>query len=190
MLKHRVTVTIAVVFLMLSFVFLTGCAKKATVVQPSEEAQVVPQQTGETDAEKAAREKAAAKAQSDEGKASAEKTAPAGPLAGLEFVYFDYDKYAVKADSRDTLKKLYDKLSATPTIKILIEGNCDERGTVEYNLALGERRAKAAMKYLVDMGIKEDRLSTLSNGKEKPVATGSNEEAWAKNRNAHFIIKK
>ncbi len=74
------------------------------------------------------------------------------------------------------------------TVKIQIEGHCDERGTAEYNLALGERRANSAKKYLVSLGIPADRLSTISYGKEMPLDPGHNEEAWAKNRRAHFII--
>ena len=204
MRKFQFTVVIVSVFLMMSLLFVAGCAKKATVVQPSEETQVVPSQqaAGESDAEKAAREKALKEAelreqerlQAERDKAALDKAAAAAaavsPLTGAEFIYFDYDKYAVKTESRDTLKKIADKLTAKPGLKIVIEGNCDERGTVEYNLALGERRANAAMKYLVTLGIDSGRIATLSNGKEKPVDPGHTEESWAKNRNAHFLIKK
>jgi peptidoglycan-associated lipoprotein len=75
-----------------------------------------------------------------------------------------------------------------PTIKIQIEGHCDERGTSEYNLALGERRANSAKKYLISLGMPADRISTISYGKEKPLDPGHNEEAWSKNRRDHFII--
>ena len=76
------------------------------------------------------------------------------------------------------------------SVKVRIEGNCDERGSAEYNLALGERRAKAAQKYLVTMGVKPERLSVISYGKEKPAVQGSDESAWAKNRRDEFVIVK
>ena len=75
-----------------------------------------------------------------------------------------------------------------PKVKIQIEGHCDERGTAEYNLALGERRSNSAKKYLISLGVPEGRISTISYGKEKPLDPGHNEEAWAKNRRDHFII--
>ena len=75
-----------------------------------------------------------------------------------------------------------------PNVKIQIEGHCDERGTIEYNLALGERRANSAKKYLISLGMPADQISTISYGKEKPLDSGHNEEAWAKNRRDHFII--
>ncbi len=198
MQKRHFSVIIAIAFLIASLVLIAGCAKQATVVQPEEQPQVVPQPeqpAAEADADKAAKEKALKEDEkerllAEKEKAAAAKDAALSPLAGMDFIYFDYDKYAISTEARDTLKKIADKLTASPDMKIRIEGNCDERGTVEYNLALGERRANAAMKYLATLGIKEDRLSTLSNGKEKPVAEGSTEEAWTKNRNAHFIVKK
>jgi peptidoglycan-associated lipoprotein len=80
-------------------------------------------------------------------------------------------------------------LKQYPTAKVVIEGHCDERGSAEYNLALGQKRADAAMEYLVSLGIKADRLSTISYGKENPLDSRSTEEAWAKNRRAHFLLK-
>ena len=81
-------------------------------------------------------------------------------------------------------------LSQTPKLKIVIEGHCDERGTVEYNLALGEKRAMSAKSYLVNYGIEPSRISIVSYGKERPFDPGHNEEAWAKNRRAHFVVQK
>jgi peptidoglycan-associated lipoprotein len=79
-------------------------------------------------------------------------------------------------------------LKKYPKVKVQVEGDCDERGTIEYNLALGERRANATKKYLVSLGVSADRISTISYGKERPLDPGHDEEAWAKNRRAHTII--
>ncbi len=102
-------------------------------------------------------------------------------------VYFDYDKTTLKEDARETLKKHADWLNKNGDVKVIIEGHCDERGTAEYNLALGERRAKAAARYLSDLGVSAQRISTISYGFERPLDPRHNEEAWAKNRRAHFV---
>ena len=201
MQRHRFIFVLISVLLAISLAFVFGCAKKATVKDTSEEKQVVAEKksTGETDAEKAAREKALREAElreqerlrAERERAAAEraKAEAVSPFNGFEYIYFDFDKFAIKTEARETLKKVADKLNATSGGKLLIEGNCDERGTVEYNLALGERRANAAMKYLVSLGIGKDKVSTVSYGKERPVDPGHTEEAWAKNRNAHFVMK-
>ena len=108
----------------------------------------------------------------------------------LEKIYFAFDSSELTPTSRDALKKNYDLLKKNGGVKIRVEGNCDERGSDEYNLALGERRAKSAMKYLVTLGIKADRITTLSYGKERPLDPGHDEAAWAKNRRDDFIIAK
>ena len=97
-------------------------------------------------------------------------------------VYFDYDKYNLSPDARNILEKQAAWLSKNTQFNIIIEGHCDERGTREYNLALGERRANAVKDYLAALGIPPNRMSTISYGKERPVALGSNEAAWAQNR--------
>lgn len=99
-------------------------------------------------------------------------------------VYFDFDKYSLKPEARTTLEKQAAWLKANPQVRITIEGHCDERGTREYNLALGERRANAVKDYLAALGISLDRMKTISFGKERPIALGSNEAAWAQNRRA------
>jgi len=111
--------------------------------------------------------------------------------AAFEAVYFDFDNSDLSQASRDVLSKNADiLLKVKPDAKIRIEGNCDERGSAEYNLALGERRAKSAQQYLLTLGVKADRLSTISYGKEKPAVQGSDEAAWAKNRRDDFVIVK
>lgn len=105
-------------------------------------------------------------------------------MMGSDTIYFDTDKYDVDATDQAALAKQAQWLLQYPNKRATIEGHCDERGTREYNLALGERRANAAKNYLVSLGVDAARLSTISYGKERPVALGSNEEAWAQNRRA------
>ena len=107
----------------------------------------------------------------------------------LQPVFFDYNKSDVREDQIPALQNnaAVLKNAQCGTVTVLIEGHCDERGTDEYNLALGERRADAAKDYLVNLGIPENRLSTLSYGESRPFALGHNEDAWAQNRRAHFV---
>lgn len=108
----------------------------------------------------------------------------------LEKVYFDFDSFVLTQTSRDILSKNAKWLQKNGRAKVQIEGHCDERGSDEYNLALGEKRAKSAMNYLVTLGVSADQLSVISYGKEKPADPGHNEAAWAKNRRAEFVIIK
>jgi len=109
----------------------------------------------------------------------------------FESVYFDFDKSDLRQDSRDVLSKNADViLKSLPGAKIQIEGHCDERGSAEYNLALGEHRAKSAQKYLITLGVKAENLSVISYGEEKPAVQGNDEGAWAKNRRAEFVVVK
>ena len=99
-------------------------------------------------------------------------------------VFFDFDKFDLKPPARATLERQAAWLKQYPQNTVTVEGHCDERGTREYNLALGERRANAAKNYLVSLGIAASRVKTISYGKERPVALGSNEAAWSQNRRA------
>ena len=103
-------------------------------------------------------------------------------------VFFGFDQYNLTDKSRETLDKQAAWLNANPSVAITIAGHCDERGTREYNLALGERRANAAKDYLVQLGVNPSRLKTISYGKERPVAVGSNEAAWAQNRRSVSVV--
>jgi peptidoglycan-associated lipoprotein len=105
-----------------------------------------------------------------------------------KIVYFDFDRFDLRPEAQETINQQANFLKANQSITIQIAGNCDERGTVEYNLALGEKRAKAAQDYLLSLGVTNERISTISYGKEKPVDPGKNEEAWAKNRNDQFVV--
>ena len=106
---------------------------------------------------------------------------------GRDTIYFDTDKYNVDSADAAALQVQAQWLMKYPSKRATIEGHCDERGTRDYNIALGERRANAAKNYLVSLGVDASRLTTVSYGKERPVATGSTEEAWAKNRRAVTI---
>ena len=108
----------------------------------------------------------------------------------FETIYFDLDSYVLRQDARDALDKNAQWLLKKSSGTVRLEGNCDERGSDEYNLALGEKRAKAAKSYLVTLGVPADRLVTISYGKEKPVDPGHNDAAWAKNRRVDFVIVK
>ncbi len=106
----------------------------------------------------------------------------------LKDIHFDFDKYDIRPQDAEILKENAALLKKYPTVKIQIEGHCDERGTNEYNMALGERRANSTKNYLISLGIPAERMTTISYGEERPVDPGHNEEAWAKNRRAHFVI--
>ncbi len=104
-------------------------------------------------------------------------------------IRFDFDKSAVRQDAKPILSAVADYMKKNRGAKLLIEGHCDDRGTSEYNMALGDRRAESARAYLASLGVPASALSTVSFGKEKPLDSGHNEEAWAKNRRAHFVLK-
>jgi peptidoglycan-associated lipoprotein len=109
-------------------------------------------------------------------------------LGLLEEIHFDFDKSDIREVDRPILAKNAETLKKFDFLKVTVEGHCDERGTVEYNLALGERRAKAAYDYLVSLGVPAERLRTVSYGKEIPVCTESTEECWARNRRDKFTV--
>jgi len=107
-------------------------------------------------------------------------------MVELQRIHFDFDQFTLSAEARDLLAANAAYLQANPGVRVKIEGHCDERGSDEYNLALGERRAQAAKDYLVTLGVAADRLETISYGEELPLDSSSNETAWAKNRRAEF----
>ncbi len=112
----------------------------------------------------------------------------AGNAGALKSVHFEYDKSAFTEETKTILKDNAEWLRFNPKIKVQVEGHSDNRGAIEYNIALGEKRAISVEKYLNAIGIKRDRLSTISFGEEKPLDTADTEEAWAKNRRANFVI--
>jgi len=121
--------------------------------------------------------------------------APAAPAPAaveesvFQNIHFDFDKSFIREDAKPKLSKVAEYMKKNKDAKILIEGHCDERGTSEYNMALGDRRANSAKKYLTALGINGKRLSTVSYGKERPLDPEHNEDAWAKNRRAVFVLQ-
>ncbi len=108
------------------------------------------------------------------------------PAEGLQIVYFDYNSYDLRPDATTALESNADKIKRVPGVIIQVEGHCDERGTQEYNLALGEKRALAVRSHLIRLGVSGDRIITISYGEEDPMDYGHTEAAWAKNRRAEF----
>ncbi len=170
---------ICVLFLVSIFIIPAGCTKKA-----------VKRDTG---LEGAGIEEA--KRLGEEGLEEAQMGGPEWlePTAEMALyfkdIYFQYDQFNLTPEAKETLNKLGEWLMKNGSVQVLIEGHCDERGTDEYNLALGERRAHSAKKYLSQLGIDGDRISTISYGEERPVDPGHNEAAWAKNRRCHFLYR-
>ena len=111
-----------------------------------------------------------------------------GKAMGLQTIHFVYDSFTLDAEAKNALKAGAQVLKDKGSIKIQVEGHCDNRGGIQYNLGLGEKRAAAVKKFLVAAGIKADRIATISFGKERPIAQGETEEAYAKNRRANFVV--
>jgi peptidoglycan-associated lipoprotein len=191
--------------------FLVGCPKKTVVVNRDRPSVQRSEEASRLEAERAAREareaqelkeRELARIKEEEAKkptgGELEKSLVAKKESGIEGevfeskllkdIRFDYDKYDIRREDEGILRENAAFLKKNPKMKIQIEGHCDERGTVEYNLALGERRANMTKRYLVSLGITSDRISTISFGKERPLDPGHNEEAWAKNRRAHIVV--
>jgi len=165
---------------------LGACGPKKPPVAPSAPAPIVPEAPPPAPPPPARTE---APAQVDEyarlQRMSAEEIEKSGLLGEI---YFEFDKAEIRDADRETLTKNAAALKRFDFLRVTVEGHCDERGTVEYNLALGERRSRAAYDYLVSLGVPADRLKTVSYGKEVPLCQQSTEECWQKNRRAHFTV--
>jgi len=119
----------------------------------------------------------------------AQQTTKTKKVEKLQSIYFDFDKSDIKTEAEAKLKANADWLNKNAKANVQVQGNCDERGTSEYNIALGDRRAKSAQKYLINLGVGKDKLSTVSYGEEKPVCTEHNESCWWQNRRDDFVQK-
>jgi len=169
-------------WIFLAFLALAGCSTPATT--KTEVAAAPP--AGKQEAAKPSPQQSTGPSSLQ---ALREGEAPTTPASSpLKEIYFDYDKYDLRADARETLKTNAEWLKANPSARVEVEGHCDERGTNEYNLALGAKRAQAAKDYLVTLGIPAQRLSTISYGKELPVCRESTEACWQKNRRDRFVV--
>lgn len=170
-----------------------GCAKKELVKGEGETPAASAPKTAEPEqapAKPPVKEEKVEEQAVKEAPAAAKEEAIPASAAELATIYFDFDAYILTAPCRATLTKNAEELMKNASLKVQIQGNCDERGSDEYNLALGEKRAKAAMNYLVTLGVPAEQLSIISYGKEKPADPGHDEAAWAKNRRDDFAIIK
>lgn len=196
--------SLSIIILVFCFgLILMGCPKKTVIKEePSIKKEDVAtaaekERAAKIEAERAAKEREE-KAKEEPARKEFEKSLVAKRTPGIEGevfessllkdIHFDFDKYDIRPSDAAILKENAALLKKYPNVKIQVEGHCDERGTNEYNLALGERRANNTKKYLLSLGIAADRISTISYGEEKPMDPGHNEEAWAKNRRAHTVI--
>lgn len=174
---------------------MTGCAKKTVVKEETATAEQKAAAERKAAEEREALRAKAAKDASEAKKSQTEMVSRAEATEAMvkddkmmRDINFDFDKYILGPEAREILKGHVAWLANNSDYKIIIEGHCDERGTTEYNLALGERRAAEAMKYLVGLGIDAKRMKTVSYGKEMPLDSGHTEEAWGKNRRDHFVV--
>jgi peptidoglycan-associated lipoprotein len=213
-MKRNLIIATLVVFAFSSIFFLSSCAKKQVITEekeikapPKEVAKVEKEKPVAKEVEEAKEEEVKraeeakieklkelelAKKREAEAKIDEEKAWQERRTANVEAesIYFNFDKSFIRLEYRSVLKKKAEFLKDSPDIHIRIEGNCDERGTNEYNLALGERRATSAAKFLISLGISPDRIETISYGEERPLALGHGEGAWAQNRRDDFVVIK
>jgi peptidoglycan-associated lipoprotein len=190
-MRKKLWINLALVLVIPGLLFTVSCAKKTV------KADTALTQQAEDDAAAAAAEKAKqeeeARLRALEEQRLKEEEAAARKLAARnmflnEDIYFEFDSAALLAEAQAILEKKAEWLRNNSDVTATIEGHCDDRGTNEYNLALGDRRAASAKTFLMDLGIAGARLNCISFGEERPVDPGHNEEAWAKNRRGHFII--
>lgn len=186
-MRKSVWINLVMAVLVAGLFLTVSCAKKTVVSDAT-----TIQDQDKLDAEAKARaeaERIKAQQLADEKAMMEAKAMAAKNRFENQDIHFEFDSSDLSSMAKTLLKEKADWLKEYSSVSVSIEGHCDERGTTEYNLALGERRASAAKAYLVDLGVSGSRLNTISYGEEKPLDMGNNETAWAKNRRAHFVIK-
>jgi peptidoglycan-associated lipoprotein len=176
-MTKRFWIGLALVLVIPGLMFTVSCAKKQVECGPA----WAPDVKAKPVAEKPMVEEERAEPEPAE--------VPAKEGFPIEDIHFEYDKSRLLAEAQDILRNIAKWLEANPDVSVIIEGHCDERGSNEYNMALGDRRAGSAKTFLIDLGIESQRLTTISYGEEKPLDPGHDEAAWAKNRRAHFVIE-
>ncbi len=197
MKQQRLGLKFGLLLLVVSFLFLVSCAKQRDVAgqaggETAAAEETTDQVTGDDQEEQGISEEEIAaqkKAEAEAARREAEREKAAREKFVNENVYFGFDDSSLTKKAREILAAKADWLRSHPDVEVVIEGHCDERGTKEYNMALGQRRAQSIKNFLVNAGIDSDRLDTISYGEERPVDPRSNEMAWAKNRRGHFRIK-
>ena len=179
-MRKVIWIQMAVLLSSLVLVFTVSCQKKSVALQSEPVATAVEEETMEPVEEETV-----------ESSADLQESEPVKMVEVVlqENVYFEFDKSILTESARDALLKNGEWLRSNPDVAIIIEGHCDERGTNDYNLALGDRRAESVKAFLLDLGIDASRLGTITYGEERPAVRGQNEAAYAKNRRAYFLVK-
>jgi len=196
-MKKKLWICLSLLLVIPGLLIVTSCAKKTVKVDL---AQTQEEEAAKLAAEKAKQEEIARQRSLDENRrqqaekhrqeeAARRKIIVARNLFINENIYFDFDRSNLKPETQEVLKRKAEWLRNNPGESVIIEGHCDERGTNEYNLALGDRRAQSAKNFLIDLGISESRLTTISYGEERPADPRHNENAWSKNRRDHFVLE-
>ena len=198
-MHKKLWVVLALLVIVPGLLFTGACAKKTVksdteMTQTTDDQAAMEAKDAEAKAAEAARQAEMERQRQMEEQRLAEEEAKRQMMAARnmfmsENIYFDFDRSNLLPAAQEVLKRKAAWMISNPDASVIIEGHCDERGTEAYNLALGERRAESAKAFLVDLGIDPARLATISYGEERPVAMGSNEEAWAKNRRDEFVIE-
>ncbi len=181
-MRKNLWIGLVMLFLIPGLLFTVSCAQQQ-VTDTTEETATEPEKAPEETATEATAQQPTADMSEEERAILAARN-----MFLSEDVYFEFDKSSLDSMAQDVLSRKSDWMRDNPDVVVSIEGHCDERGTNEYNLALGEKRAESTKTFLVDLGIDAYRISTVSYGEERPVDDGHSEESWAKNRRAHFII--
>jgi peptidoglycan-associated lipoprotein len=179
-MRNRFWVVLALLLVIPGLMLTTSCAKKQ--VQSGAEVTPPPEEGVVSD------EDARARALEEQRLREQRAAAAARERFENQDIHFDFDKSSLTPAAQAILRDKAAYLMANTNVSVIIEGHCDERGTNEYNMALGDRRAASAKNFLVDLGVASRRLTTISYGEEKPIDPASNEAAWEKNRRAHFVI--
>ena len=182
-MRKKLWIILALLLVIPGLLFTVSCAKKTV----KSEAQLEQQQAEEARAQEQARQEEIARQQEEAQEQERLRTAARNRFLN-ENIHFEFDRSNLLPEAQEILRSKAQWLRDNPDVLVIIEGHCDERGTNEYNLALGDRRANSAKAYLVDLGIAGSRLTCISYGEERPLDYGHNEEAWAKNRRAQFTI--
>lgn len=193
-MRRNIWVILAMLLIIPGLLLTTSCGKKQMQTETEVE-EAVEETVEDTAAEdEAAREAEMEREKALEDERLAEEEAKRVAMMALnmfqsEDLYYEFDSAVLAPMSQDVLQRKAEWMNENTDTTVIIEGHCDERGTGAYNLALGERRADAAKDFMVNLGVAADRVTTISYGEEKPVDPAKNEEAWAKNRRAHFVVE-
>ena len=191
-MKKKLWIYVALLLVIPGLLMVTSCAKKAVMVDTTQEDEAAKLAAEKARQEEIDRQRDRQRAIDEENlqkEAARRKIIAARNLFMNENIYFDFDTSNLKPEAQEILKGKAEWLRNNPGESVIIEGHCDERGTNEYNLALGDRRAQSAKNFLIDLGIAESRLTMISYGEEQPADPRHNEDAWSKNRRDHFVIE-